>query len=270
MKTPLDLQKIRGMMLQLYHVTGAGHYFDEPDVRIAAADDVWFQKYKTVIGDFHWTPAEALQRKFPGVQAKSVISWVIPVKESIRLANRKESEFPAVPWAAMRSFGELENETMGRQLCMLLQNYGYAAVSPHLEQMQTDYKLTDNHYASHWSERHIGFVAGHGTFGLSAGLITEHGVAIRLGSVVTDLELPATERAYGDDPWEWCTKCGACMKRCPAHAVGMTPADRDKHACAVYQVEKVLQDRAEKYGWMQLNLGCGLCQTAVPCEFKRP
>ena len=114
------------------------------------------------------------------------------------------------------------------------------------------------------------FVAGAGTFGLSAGLITEHGVAIRLGSVVTTLELPADPRPYGDDPFAWCTRCGACIRRCPAHAIGPEFKDRDKPACARYAVEHVAKDREKTYGWLDRALGCALCQTGVPCEFHRP
>ena len=37
--------------------------------------------------------------------------------------------------------------------------------------------------ASTWSERHVAYVSGLGTFGLSGGLITAKGQAVRLGSV---------------------------------------------------------------------------------------
>ena len=161
---------------------------------------------------------------------------------------------------------------MRSQLAGLLTEAGYPAVAPHLEQREIypapgwDVK----HFTSSWSERHVAFVAGAGTFGLSAGLITEHGVAIRLGSVVTTLELPADPRPYGDDPFAWCTRCGACIRRCPGHAIGKEFADRDKPGCAHYCVTHVAPDRAEHYGWLNRALGCALCQTAVPCEFHRP
>ena len=73
-------------------------------------------------------------------------------------------------------------------------------------------------YASNWSERHVAYVCGLGTFGLSKGLITERGMAGRFGSIVTDAELAPTPRKYSD-PFEYCTKCGACQFRCPAKAI---------------------------------------------------
>ena len=46
--------------------------------------------------------------------------------------------------------------------------------------------------------------------------------------------------------------------------------ERDKPACGAYIVANVNPEREKRYGWMELNLGCGLCQTGVPCEHKRP
>ena len=152
----------------------------------------------------------------------------------------------------------------------LLEEEGYHAAAPHLEQLKRGFDIVKMNFTSHWSERHVAFVAGLGTFGLSAGLITERGIAMRVGSVVTDLELPPTPRSYGDDPFAWCTRCGACERRCPAHAIGKTNAERDKPRCAAYIVNHVSPDRGSRYGWYDLALGCGLCQTAVPCEFHRP
>ena len=47
---------------------------------------------------------------------------------------------------------------------------------------------------SNWSERHIAYAAGLGTFSLSDGFITERGIAHRCGSAVVGLELPASPR----------------------------------------------------------------------------
>ena len=52
----------------------------------------------------------------------------------------------------------------------------------------------DVSFTSIWSERHIAFICGLGTFGLSRGLITRKGICGRFGSLITDLDLyPAKE-----------------------------------------------------------------------------
>ncbi len=270
MSQAITLEKLNAMLKDLYYATGAPYFFDEPIMAVAGADDPWFVKFKTIIGEHHWLPSEALHFANPEANAKSVVSWTLPVNERVRNTNRMEKDGPSKVWAAMRSFGEQCNENMRRHLCRLLEQGGYTAIAPHLEQVRQGLDIFGNGFTSHWSERHVAFVAGLGTFGLSAGLITERGIAMRLGSIVTDLELPASVRSYGDDPFAWCTKCGACMRRCPAHAIGMRQEDRDKKKCCDYILQNVVPNRENTYGWMDLSLGCGLCQTGVPCEFNRP
>lgn len=268
----MDRQELEKLIQNLYVQTGAGEFFEPPTIHVASAFDPFFARYKTVIGPHHWTPQEALGRKFPEATARSVVVWVLPVSRKARETNRRETERPSVEWAAVRSFGEIMNEEIRSQTAGLLTAAGFPAVAPHLEQREIypapgwDVK----NFTSSWSERHVAFVAGAGTFGLSAGLITAHGVAMRLGSVVTALELAPDARPYGDDPFAWCTRCGACIRRCPGHAIGREFTDRDKPGCANYCVTHVNPGREEHYGWLNRALGCALCQTAVPCEFQRP
>ena len=85
-------------------------------------------------------------------------------------------------------------------------------------------------FASTWSERHTAHVCGLGTFGLSDGLITPRGKAVRVGSVVVRARLTPTPRPYADHH-EWCLfhaggKCRACMKRCPAGAISEKGHDK--------------------------------------------
>ncbi len=255
---------VNEILQKLYFITGADAFFDPPLMKIAAADDPFFLKFKEVIGEYHWTPEEIV----PG--AKSVICYFLPARLDARESNRRENEFPSLLWARVRSYGELANEQMRYQLCRNLEGRGYAAVAPHLLQMKQGLDMAAMGFSSHWSERHASFVAGLGTFGLSASLISERGSAGRYGSVVTTLELPPDVRPYGDDPFAWCNRCGACIRRCPANAIGKEIADRDKPACAMYAYKKVEENRLERYGWDTLTLGCGLCQTGVPCEDKIP
>ncbi|NLF60073.1 MAG: hypothetical protein GX574_02875, partial [Lentisphaerae bacterium] len=242
--TRADLEQ---QLNRLYYATGANGFFEPPTLKIAAADDPLFARFKTIIGDFHWTPAEALAMKFPAATARSVIVWCMPKTEQARSSNRVETARPSLDWARARSFGEVANENMRRQLCRYLEEKGFAATPPHLN---SDYRQAVQRLAGNWSERHVAFVAGMGTFGLSAGLITERGVAHRLASVVTDLELAPDVRPYGDDPFAWCTKCGACRERCPAHAIGPDFKDRDKAKCLEYAFKHITANRLNDYGWM--------------------
>lgn len=248
--------------------------FDAPLVAVAAADDPWFARFKDVIGSFYWTPQEALHLAAPGATARSVISWCLPVCQVAREANRQESRLPARSWVYVRAFGEPLMTRLRHGLEEALRRLGLAAVAPAVAPQHKILQRDGVGLAGQWSERHTAFVAGLGTFGISGGLITRRGIAHRLGSVVTDAAIPPTPRPYGDDPFAWCLKssrgtCGACIRRCPAGSVGETVAHRDKSACIAHVREVIPTEGRPRYDFDPV-VGCGLCQTAVPCEDRNP
>jgi hypothetical protein len=70
-------------------------------VGFARGDDPLFQEYKTVIGDFHLTPREAMEKALaarPGSPkpggSLSVICWVLPSTDKTRRSNRKQEKDP--------------------------------------------------------------------------------------------------------------------------------------------------------------------------------
>jgi epoxyqueuosine reductase QueG len=250
-----------------------GPLFDRPTVRIADARDPWFARFKEVIGEFHWTPAEALELVNPDAEPRSVVSWSLPVAEPARRANREEGRFPHRLWAYVRTFGERSNNRLRRGLAELLTEAGHAAAAPFLLPDCSVEQRPKVGLAANWSERHVAFVAGLGTFSISGGLITDRGIAHRLGSVVTSLELEPTPRPYGDDPFAWCLRsargtCGVCIERCPAGSIGESVHEREKGACAAH-TGRVGRECREEFGWEGIY-GCGLCQTDVPCESTNP
>jgi epoxyqueuosine reductase QueG len=106
----------------------------------------------------------------------------------------------------------------------------------------------------------VAFVCGLGTFGLSRGIITRRGMAGRLGSIVTKLELEPDEKTY-KDIYEYCTMCGACARKCPVNAISLENG-KDHKPCSDF-----LDMTEEKY---KPRYGCGKCQVSVPCERKIP
>lgn len=278
----MNSPNVEQLLRRLYDADEAKYFDDAPDVplfdppivAVARADDPWFARLKNVIGDFHWTPQEALNRVAPDATARSVVSWALPVARRARETNRGETRLPSRPWVCVRVFGEPFVTRLRLGLAEQLRQLGFAAAAP---QELPENKPVDRPgigWSCGWSERHVAFVAGLGTFGLSGGLITRRGIAHRLGSVVTDAEIPPTPRPYGDDPFAWCLKlargtCGACSRRCPAGSVGETVAARNRAACLKWTYEVVKTEGAERYK-MDRVAGCGLCQTAVPCEDRNP
>jgi epoxyqueuosine reductase QueG len=122
---------------------------------------------------------------------------------------------------------------------------------------------------SNYSERHVAYAAGQGTFSLSDGFISERGIAHRCGSVVTTLQLPISQRTatgpYGNCLFYANGSCKTCITRCPCGAI--TEKGHDKIKCHHYMQLEIV-DILRKY---DVGVGgCGLCQTKVPCENRNP
>ena len=247
--------------------------FDEPLVKFAGGDDPIFTEYKTIIAPTHLTPREALAKAYskspedmPG--RLSVISWILPITGKTRESNRRYTLTPSRLWSHTYFYGEKFNETLRAHMVEFLTGMGYLATAPAVQPFFETYANEKGRY-SNWSERHIAYAAGHGTFSLSDGFITERGIAHRCGSVVTDLELPVSQRT-AVTPYSNCLfyvdgSCKACIARCPAEAI--TEKGHDKIKCRAYQRDN-LHHLLNEY---EVSIaGCGLCQVKVPCEFKNP
>ena len=247
--------------------------FCDPLVGYASAGDPLFGSFKEHVGPNHWTPAEAFAlgsgEQVPPHEL-TAISWVLAQTAQTKADNRKEDHFPSERWARARIFGQRGNFELHRLLLEALAEAGIEAVAPSLLPEWQQYPPGIRPVTSTWSERHIAYVAGLGTFGLCDGLITARGKAVRFGSVVARTVISPTPRPYKSHT-EYCLYysrgiCQACVKRCPVGSV--SPAGRDKSRCAEH-----LQPHTEDFVRHHFGFdgyGCGLCQTGVPCESGIP
>jgi epoxyqueuosine reductase len=258
-----------------------GAYLEEPLVGFASGLDPLFFEYKTLIGSFHLTPREiisaTLKEKgrgllFSEIEQISVISWVLPISEDTRKSNRREGQFPSKLWVYTKEFGEACNNALRRHVTGFLEDLGHLAVAPSLLPSFQSFRDENIGWTSFWSERHIAYTCGLGTFSLNDGFITPKGMAMRVGSVVTLLKLTPSEKRYRH-PKENCLqfrneKCGKCISRCPAGAI--TEKGHDKDKCHDYIDSDPVKAKRSEYGLQNPSPSCGLCQTNVPCEFEIP
>ncbi len=238
--------------------------FEPPIFAFGAADDEGFESLQdpSVIGKHFMLPKEWLP------QAKTVISFFLPFTAAVKQGNRRDLSWPSEEWL----HGRIEGQAFINKLCLHLQSAlidaGYNSLVPCLDQRfwaKTGFSnaapYADNGsealaFTSTWSERHVAFVCGLGTFGLSKGLITKKGMAGRLGSVVTELYLPPDSRGY-KEIYEFCDMCGTCAKNCPVNAISI--AKGKNHIICSNFVDETLEKHKPRYG-------CGKCQVKVPCE----
>jgi len=248
--------------------------FENPLVGFANGADPIFESYKQYVGPFHWTPLEIFKQTFPDSNAASedltVISYILPQTAATKADNRGQSTYPAERWARARIFGEQVNVKLRQLVVDVLQQEGYPAVAPMLSPLWKRKKSDQYVFASTWSERHMAYAAGLGTFGLCDGLITPRGKAMRAGSVVARIKIDAAARPY-EDHQAYCLYfsqgiCGNCIARCPVGA--LSEKGHDKLKCLAHLRPTSAEYVKANYGFD--GYGCGLCQTGVPCESKIP
>ena len=245
----------------------------QPLVGFSRGDDPLYASYKEHVGPFHWTPAEAFALAFPqftgGSDELTVITWILPQTEQTKAEMRKATDYPTERCARARIFGEEANVTLRKHVVATLEAAGIAAVAPFLLPGYGVQQSPRFGFASNWSERHAAPASGLGTFGLTDGLITPLGQAMRCGSVIAQLRIPPTPRPYADHH-AYCLfypggTCGECIARCPVGAI--TTDGHDKVKCRAY-LDMTKSYVPEHFGFQ--GYGCGFCQMGVPCESRVP
>jgi len=226
--------------------------YDGVLVGVAAADDEVIASLRdNEKANIDMTPPEEW---LPG--AKSVISVFMPFSRWITDEN-VGGDWPSDAWFHGRIEGQSALNRFIQLLTDQLREEGYESIVPTLDPR---FKVDKSKCASNWSERHVAYAAGLGTFGLSRGIITELGMAGRFISLITNQNLDPTPRPYAQ-LYEYCIKCLSCAGNCPVDAISIAHL-KDNKLCDAF-VDKV-RLREEPY------YGCGKCQSGVPCAFGIP
>lgn len=195
---------------------------------------------------------------------RSVVSFFLPFSDAVKKTSAPREAEPTPSWLHGRVEGQAFVLEVCREIRRQLEAEGEQAVIPaedprfwSVDKPGTSPTAPDPSfgYTSCWSERHVAYVCGLGTFGLSKGLITEKGICGRFGSLVTTALLPRTVRAY-QRLYDYCIRCGACARNCPAGAISLETG-KAHLPCREYQAG-VLERHAPYFG-------CGKCQVGVPC-----
>ncbi len=229
--------------------------WDLPVVGVAAADDLLFERFQDpeVVGAQHRLPQEWL----PG--ARSIVSVFLPFSEHIFRSYKKESRYSAIEFSSGKWNGSKFLNVVRRGLSRFFEEHGGQANAPNI-----DPRYDSDGWLPFWSERHVAFAAGVGTFGLQQALITERGAYGRVCSVITTLKLKPTIRpyteAYGYCLYAFDGSCSACAGRCPTGAVNV--AGKEVALCSKHGNSEHFKEWG--YG------SCGHCSTFIPCSRAIP
>jgi len=243
----------------------------DPLVGFSSGADPLYTFYKEDIGSFFMTPVEWLKAAYPEIEVDpgelTVISWILPQTQATKAEHRLPRSMPTERWA--RVYGEEFNEKLRGHVMETLKEAGYEAVSPMIHPDFARHNSEKYNFASNWSERHAAYAAGLGTFGLCDGLITPRGKALRSGSVIARINIPASPRPYEDHHayclWYAKGTCKECVARCPVNAISEAGHDKDRCSAYLQVTRRYVEDTFDFKGY-----GCGLCQTGVACESGIP
>lgn len=256
--------------------------FDEPVVAFADGDDSIFEDYKIIIDDFHLTPREVLEMHVKGkgwrygvkdnIENVSVISYALPIPYKTRLSEGQTSHGGSLRYNHNRWLGGAFTGSPAQYLASLMEVMGHNAVVP----SRSFGKQVDmsGWMAATWSERHIAYASGLGTFGLNGLIITPKGNAVYLGSVVCDAVLtptPGNESHVGNCLFYQGTSCQRCLERCASGAI--SEQGHNNVICRQHLTRNqpaILKELELDKGLIGRASACGLCSTKVPCEDKIP
>jgi epoxyqueuosine reductase len=270
----------------LNHLTAFDNqpYVDEPIVAFADGDDRIFQDFKSIIGEFHLTPREVLDKYVVGKRWRfgvagsidhiGVVSWALPLTREVRVPERT-SPFGGSPmYNHARWIGIQLYENLEKYVASLLEVLRCSAVAPTQSRYFEIKEMPGGSLAANWSERHVAYACGLGTFGLNGLMITARGCAVYLGSVVFDRSVTPTPRAaryVANCPYYADESCGLCIERCIGSAI--SKEGRSNSAC-LRNLRDEQSNKVISYGLdtdlVGLAPSCGRCSTGLPCEDKIP
>lgn len=259
--------------------------FEEPVVVFGKGDNPVFQSLKAIIGEFHLTPIEAMEKHIQakrwryGVRSSpeniSVVSWALPISEETRRTERQAALGGSTRYNHTRWRGVPFGEHLTNYVSTLLEVLGHNAVAPCFSKFFEIKHMPEGWRVANWSERHIAYACGMGTFGLNGLMITPKGCAVYLFSVVCDAALIPTPNLYSSRVANCLFyqdgSCRQCLERCIATAI--SEQGRSNVTCA----KNLGREQAEKLKNLGLDKdligmapACGRCSTGVPCEHGIP
>lgn len=220
-----------------------------PLVGYADVNLPFVRNLKEIVTEVHMMPEDVLENP------KVVISYFIPFTKDLERTNvGVEDNKASVQWAdAYKATNKMMGE-LSAHLAEELNKMGYRAAVPTGKGMLYDELKSD------WSQRHMAYAAGLGTFGINNMLITREGCCGRYHSIVADIPVEA-DAPLQEENCLYKSKglCKKCVSNCFSGALTTEGFDRFKcfEACeknmAIYGVDI-----------------CGKCVTDIPCAFGVP
>lgn len=219
----------------------------EPVIKYGDVKSPLFIKLKELVDPNHYQPLDYLP------QATVVLSYFLPFKKDVMESNVKGTVI-SEQWALAYEHSNKMASYINENLCNFINELGYKACPPSDIGM-----INDGFPRSKWSQRHVAYICGHGTFGLNNMLISDKGCVGRYYSIITALPVTADpivteERCL----YKQNGSCKLCVKRCVAEALTENEFNRLK-CLEQCNINEEIYPAAG---------ACGKCVVGLPCSFK--
>lgn len=246
-------EKIRELVVEYVKVypaeNGVREIWRTPLVGFADAKDPYIRALPKIVTEKHQMPEDFMDS--PTV----VISYFIPFTKVLADENVEvEGNVASESWAEAYKVTNAMMAKLNVYLVEQLEQMGYRSAVPTNAGMHTDI------LKSYWSQRHLAYAAGLGSFGINNMLITKEGCCGRYNSIVADIPVEADKHLEEENClYKSRGLCKKCVTNCFSGALTTEGFDRVK--C----YEATARNR-ELYG----ESICGKCVTNIPCAFIAP
>ena len=229
---------------------GFENLITKPYIRYADTKDSKFLQLKEIICSEHHLPTDFLK------DAVSVLSYFLPLT-TVSAGTAEEGSDKYIVYNKVYALTKQMIPKINLHLINYINKLGYKAVSPY-----DTAPISKECMISRWSEKHIGAIAGLGTFGINGQLISDYGCAGRISTLVTTLPIEA-DKSIDEERCIYKKNggCGLCIKSCVSGA--LTKNGFDKYKCMKYNEELAKSGLGEKNK-------CAFCSRGVPCAYKVP
>ncbi|MDW7651467.1 MAG: epoxyqueuosine reductase [Bacillota bacterium] len=228
----------------------------EPCIGFSSTEDPLFQKLQEWVSPSHALPTDFIS------DAKSVIAFFLPFHTDIVASNIGGIE-SSREW----DIANIETNNLivdiSRFIFLYLQKKGYTSTI-----LPPTYNYDEKKLISDWSHRHVGYIAGIGTFGIHNMFITERGCCGRMGSIITNLPLEPTKRSTAENClYKYNGSCKKCVNNCVASAIYLEGGHPvlDKKLC----YEQIYNHNIPQYP-IGIGDACGKCMCNTPCSRVNP
>ena len=235
----------------------AGHtcgFWKAPIIEIISVNNEKLKTLKNTVSTDHLNPCDILP------DAKSIICFFIPFCENIVTSNIS-GIMASKEWVEIYIKTNNLIKIINDNIESLMADNGYKT-----GKIPATHNFDEKLLISNWSHRHIGHIAGIGTFGINNMLITENGCCGRLGSIIINYEFSEYKKI--PEMKEKCLyklngSCGICQKHCTVNAYENNSFNR-------FKCYKQCLKNAEKYKEIGYGDVCGKCLVGLPCSTIKP